>query len=53
MARRAELRDANLDLPIAQIVAATNFIRALMPAGIQPPIVVRYYASSVPVSSSA
>src|SRR6266700_3133394 len=32
--------DVNLDLAIAQIVAATNAIRALMPAGIQPPIVV-------------
>src|SRR2546430_1439738 len=41
--------DVNLDLAIAQIVAATNAIRALMPAGIQPPIVVQYNASSVPV----
>src|SRR5499427_2366009 len=41
--------DVNLDLAIAQIVAGTNFIRALMPAGIQPPIVVQYNASSVPV----
>src|SRR5712675_900919 len=42
-------QDVNLDLAIAQIVAATNAIRALMPAGIQPPIVVQYNASSVPV----
>src|ERR1700739_1755992 len=41
--------DVNLDLAISQIVAATNAIRALMPAGIQPPIVVQYNASSVPV----
>jgi multidrug efflux pump subunit AcrB len=41
--------DVNLDLAIAQIVAATNAIRALMPAGIQAPIVVQYNASSVPV----
>ena len=41
--------DVNLDLAIAQIVAATNAIRALMPAGIQPPIVVQFSASSVPV----
>ena len=41
--------DVNLDLAIAQIVSATNAIRALMPAGIQPPIVVQYNASSVPV----
>jgi multidrug efflux pump subunit AcrB len=41
--------DVNLDLAIAQIVAGTNSIRALMPSGIQPPIVVQYNASSVPV----
>src|SRR5258705_7877266 len=41
--------DVNLDLAIAQIVAATNAIRALMPPGIQPPIVVQFNASSVPV----
>jgi len=41
--------DVNLDLAIAQIVAGTNSIRALMPPGIQPPIVVQYNASSVPV----
>jgi multidrug efflux pump subunit AcrB len=41
--------DVNLDLAIAQIVSATNSIRALMPPGIQAPIVVQYNASSVPV----
>jgi multidrug efflux pump subunit AcrB len=41
--------DVNLDLAIAQIVAATNSIRALLPPGIQPPVVVQYNASSVPV----
>ena len=41
--------DVNLDLAIAQIVSATNAIRALMPVGIQPPIVVQFNASSVPV----
>jgi multidrug efflux pump subunit AcrB len=41
--------DVNLDLAIAQIVAGTNSIRALMPTGIEPPIVVQYNASSVPV----
>ena len=41
--------DVNLDLAIAQIVAATNSIRALMPVGIQPPVVVQYSASAVPV----
>ena len=41
--------DVSLDLAISQIVAGTNSIRALMPTGIQPPIVVQYNASSVPV----
>jgi multidrug efflux pump subunit AcrB len=41
--------DVNLDLAIAQIVSGTNSIRALMPAGIQAPIVVQFNASSVPV----
>src|SRR5262249_1709121 len=45
--------DVNLDLAIAQIVAATNAIRALMPAGIQPPIVVQYNASSLPVQPTS
>jgi len=42
-------QDVNLDLAIAQCVASVNWIRAVMPPGIQPPTVVRYYASSVPV----
>src|ERR1700749_603726 len=41
--------DVNIDLAIAQIVSATNTIRALMPPGVQPPIVVQFNASSVPV----
>src|ERR1700735_2832276 len=41
--------DVNLDLAIAQIVSSTNAIRALMPPGIQPPYVVQFNASSVPV----
>src|SRR3984885_2044936 len=41
--------DVNLDLAIAQIVSATNAIRALMPPGVQPPIIVQFNASSVPV----
>uniref|UniRef100_I2Q1A5 Cation/multidrug efflux pump n=1 Tax=Desulfovibrio sp. U5L TaxID=596152 RepID=I2Q1A5_9BACT len=41
--------DVNIELAIAQIVASTNAIRALMPPGIQPPVVVQYNASSVPV----
>src|SRR3984885_1082497 len=41
--------DVNIDLAIAQIVAGTNSIRALMPAGVQPPTIVQFNASSVPV----
>jgi multidrug efflux pump subunit AcrB len=41
--------DVNLDLGIAQIVSATNSIRALLPPGIEPPTVVQFNASSVPV----
>jgi multidrug efflux pump subunit AcrB len=41
--------DVNLDLAIAQIASATNAIRAVMPPGIQPPIIVQFNASSVPV----
>src|SRR6202795_2081262 len=41
--------DVSLDLAIAQVVSATNSIRALLPAGINPPIVVTFNASSVPV----
>src|SRR5246500_515843 len=41
--------NVNIALAIAQIVSATNSIRALMPPGIQPPIVVQFNASSVPV----
>src|SRR5271169_5764322 len=41
--------DVSLDLAISQIVSATNFIRVLLPAGIQAPLVVQFNASSVPV----
>ncbi len=41
--------NVNIDLAISQIVSATNSIRSLMPPGTQPPIVVQYNASSVPV----
>ncbi len=39
----------SIDLAIAQIVSSTNSIRALMPPGVQPPVIVRFSASSVPV----
>src|SRR5215475_920071 len=41
--------NVNIDLAISQIVSASNAIRALLPAGIQAPVVVQYNASSVPV----
>src|ERR1700726_136782 len=41
--------DVNLDLAVAQIISATNYIRVLMPPGVQSPIIVQYNASSVPV----
>ena len=41
--------NVNIDLAISQIVSASNSIRALMPPGIQPPIIVQFNASSVPV----
>ncbi|KQT87023.1 RND transporter [Methylobacterium sp. Leaf469] len=39
----------SIDLAIAQTVSAMNSIRATMPPGVQPPIVLRFSASSVPV----
>jgi multidrug efflux pump subunit AcrB len=39
----------SIDLAIAQVVSAMNSIRAVMPPGIQPPVVMRFSASSVPV----
>ncbi len=41
--------NVNIDLAISQVVSASNSIRALMPAGIQPPVIVQFNASSVPV----
>lgn len=39
----------SIDLAIAQVVSAMNSIRSTMPPGVQPPIVLRFSASSVPV----
>ena len=39
----------SIDLAIAQVVSAMNSIRSAMPPGVQPPIVLRFSASSVPV----
>jgi multidrug efflux pump subunit AcrB len=41
--------DVNIDLANSQIVAASNYIRLLLPTGIYPPLVINYDASSVPV----
>jgi multidrug efflux pump subunit AcrB len=41
--------NVSIDLAISQIVSGSNSIRALLPAGIEPPIVIQYNASSVPV----
>ncbi|MBV9655059.1 MAG: efflux RND transporter permease subunit [Acetobacteraceae bacterium] len=41
--------DVSIDLALAQVTASTNSIRAVLPPGIQPPVVMRFSASSVPV----
>ena len=42
-------QSVSIDLAIAQTVSAMNSIRSTMPPGVQPPIVLRFSASSVPV----
>ncbi|HXT61025.1 MAG TPA: efflux RND transporter permease subunit [Pirellulales bacterium] len=39
----------NIGTAMAQVTATTQSIRALMPPGIQPPVIVRFNASSVPI----
>src|SRR6201986_708072 len=39
----------SIDLAISQVTSAMNPIRPVMPPGIQPPVVMRFSASSVPV----
>jgi multidrug efflux pump subunit AcrB len=41
--------NVSIDLAISQVVASTNSIRGVMPPGIQPPVVMQFAASSVPV----
>jgi multidrug efflux pump subunit AcrB len=41
--------DVNVDLAMSQVVSATNSIRAFLPPGAQPPIIMQYSASTVPV----
>jgi multidrug efflux pump subunit AcrB len=43
--------DVSIDLALSQVTASSNSIRAVLPPGIQPPIVMRFSASTVPVSS--
>ncbi len=41
--------DVSIDLALSQVTASTNSIRAVLPTGIQPPVVMRFSASTVPV----
>src|ERR1700746_3268840 len=41
--------DVSLDLAISQIVSASDLVRAVMPAGARPPVVVQHNAAAVPV----
>jgi multidrug efflux pump subunit AcrB len=41
--------DVAIELALTQVTASTNSIRAVLPPGIQPPTVMRFSASSVPV----
>lgn len=40
---------ANIGTALSQVTSASQAIRALMPPGIQPPIILRFNASSVPI----
>lgn len=42
-------KSVSIDLAISQVVSAMNSIRAYMPPGVQPPVIMRFSASSVPV----
>ncbi|MGD9646358.1 MAG: efflux RND transporter permease subunit [Pirellulales bacterium] len=39
----------NIGTALSQVTSTTQSIRALMPPGIQPPVIVRFNASSVPI----
>ena len=41
--------NVSVDSAIAQVTAMSQSIRAIMPPGIQPPIILRFNASSVPI----
>jgi multidrug efflux pump subunit AcrB len=42
-------KSVSIDLAISQVVSAMNSIRAYMPPGVQPPVIMKFSASSVPV----
>jgi multidrug efflux pump subunit AcrB len=42
-------KTVSIDLAISQVVSAMNSVRAMMPPGVQPPVIMRFSASSVPV----
>jgi len=42
-------QSANIGTALSQVTSASQSIRALMPPGIQPPVIVRFNASSVPI----
>ena len=39
----------SIDLAISQVVSAMNSVRAYMPPGVQPPVIMKFSASAVPV----
>src|SRR4051794_26421318 len=41
--------DVSIDLALSQVTAPTNSIRAALPPEIQPPVVMRFSASTVPM----
>ena len=41
--------DVSVDTALTQVTASTNSIRAVLPPGINPPVVMRFSASTVPV----
>jgi multidrug efflux pump subunit AcrB len=44
--------NVTIDLAVTQVTAASNSIRAVMPPGVQPPVIMQFAASSVPSFSS-
>ena len=41
--------NVSIDLAISQVVSAMNSIRAYLPPGVQPPVIMKFSASAVPV----